>query len=202
MFGLGSPILTKKTLKCRRMNGESGLVYIMNQPWKRLWKSEYSESESSETELEKSTKKKAFNTKGKLSFIYRSPDMKYLYQKYAPHLMLLILPTKSQIMPSHYFFAVVKTNVNFQVVGVLVYQDETKDMIKKGLLEGDWHSYSKIWNGRFWWKRKSTHYRNYFGMFQCLFTASIVNKHELDGQINLKMVWPILLMMSNAVFLE
>ena len=89
MFGLGSPILTKKTLKCRRMNGGSGLVYIMNQPLRRLWKSEYSESESSETELEKSTKKKAFNTKGKLSFIYRSPDMKYLYQKYAPHLMLL-----------------------------------------------------------------------------------------------------------------
>ena len=71
------------------MNGGSGLVYIMNQLWKRLWKSEYSESESSETELEKSTKKKAFNTKGKLSFIYQSPDMKYLYQKYAPHLMLL-----------------------------------------------------------------------------------------------------------------
>ena len=36
-------------------------------------------------------------------------------------------------------FAVVKTNVNFQVVGELVYQEETKDMIKKGLLEGDWN---------------------------------------------------------------
>ena len=33
----------------------------------------------------------------------------------------------------------VKTNVNFQVVGELVYQEETKDMIKKGLLEGDWN---------------------------------------------------------------
>ena len=44
-----------------------------------------------------------------------------------------MLPTKPLIMPSHYFFAVVKTNVNFQVVGVLVFQEETKDLIKKGL---------------------------------------------------------------------
>ena len=43
-------------------------------------------------------------------------------------------------MPSHYFFAVVKTNVNFQVVGVLVSQEETKDLIKKGLqIIRDWN---------------------------------------------------------------
>ena len=38
------------------------------------------------------------------------------------------------------FFAVVKVNVNFQVVGVLVFQEETKDMIKKGLqIIRDWN---------------------------------------------------------------
>ena len=38
------------------------------------------------------------------------------------------------------FFAVVKINVNFQVVGVLVFQEETKDMIKKGLqIIRDWN---------------------------------------------------------------
>ena len=75
--------------------------------------------------------------------------MKYLYQKYASHLMLLDTAYKITNNALPLFFTVVKTNVNFQVVGVLVYQDETKNMIKKGLLEGDWHSYSKIWNGRF-----------------------------------------------------
>ena len=45
--------------------------------------------EPSEAELENSTKKETYNTKGKLIFVYQSPDMKYLYQKYAPHLMLL-----------------------------------------------------------------------------------------------------------------
>ena len=38
------------------------------------------------------------------------------------------------------FFAVVKTNVNFQVIGVLAFQEETKDMIKKGFkIIRDWN---------------------------------------------------------------
>ena len=59
--------------------------------------------------------------------------MKYLYQKYAPYLVLLDATYKTTKYALPLFFAVVKTNLNFQVVGVLVFQEETKDMIKKGL---------------------------------------------------------------------
>ena len=100
---------------------------------KTVEESDSEKSESSETELEKSTKKETYNTKGKLIFVYQSPDMKYLYQKYAPHLVLLDAAYKTTKYALPLFFAVVKTNVNFQVVGVLVFQEETKDMIKKGL---------------------------------------------------------------------
>ena len=70
-------------------------------------------SESSKTELENSTKKETYSTKGKL-FLFTS------------HL------TQDIVCPP-IIFAVVKTNVNFQIVRVLVFQKETKDMIKKGL---------------------------------------------------------------------
>ena len=59
--------------------------------------------------------------------------MKYLYQKYAPYLVLLDATYKTTKYALPLFFAVVKTNLNFQVVEVLVFQEETKDMIKKGL---------------------------------------------------------------------
>ena len=95
--------------------------------------SDSEKSESSETELEKSTKKEIYNTKGKLTFVYQSPDMKYLYQKYASHLVLLDATYKTTKYALPLFFPVVKTYVNFQVVEVLVFQEETKDMIKKGL---------------------------------------------------------------------
>ena len=94
---------------------------------------ESEKSESSETELEKSIKKETYNTKGKLIFVYQLPDIKHLDQKYAPHLMLLDATYKTTKYTLPLFFAVVKMNVNFQVVGVLVFQEETKDMIKKGL---------------------------------------------------------------------
>ena len=100
---------------------------------KTVEESDSEKSESSETELEKSTKKETYNTKGKLIFVHQSPDMKYLYQKYAPHLVLLDAAYKTTKYALPLFSAVVKTNVNFQVVGVLVFQEETKDMIKKGL---------------------------------------------------------------------
>ena len=85
------------------------------------WGSE--KSEYSETELEQSTKKETYITKGKLIFVYQSPDMKYLYQKYAPHLMLLDATYKTAKYVLPLFFALIKTNVNFQVVGVLVFQE-------------------------------------------------------------------------------
>ena len=70
---------------------------------KTVEESDSEKSESSETELEQSTKKETYNTKGKLIFVYQSPDMKYLYQKYSPHLMLLDATYKTTSMPSHYF---------------------------------------------------------------------------------------------------
>ena len=107
---------------------------------KTVEESDSEKSESSETELEKSTKKETYNTKGKLIFVYQSPDMKYLYQKCAPHLVLLDVTYKITKYAPPLFFAVVKANVNFQVVGVLVFQEETKDMIKKGLqITLDWN---------------------------------------------------------------
>ena len=55
---------------------------------------------------------------------FDSLDTTYKIQKYA-------LPL---------FFAVVKTNVNIEVVGVLIFQEETKDMIKKGLqIKHEWN---------------------------------------------------------------
>ena len=77
-------------------------------------------SESSETELEQSTKKETYNTKGKLIFVYQSPDMKYLYQKFSPHLMLLDATYKTTKYALPLFSAMVKTNVNFQVVTTLM----------------------------------------------------------------------------------
>ena len=107
---------------------------------KTVEESDSEKSESSETELEQSTKKETYNTKGKLIFVYQSPDRKYLYHKYAPHLMLFDATYKTTKYALPLFFTVVTTNVNFQVVGMLVFQEETKDMIKECLqIICDWN---------------------------------------------------------------
>ena len=56
---------------------------------KTVEESDPEKSDPSKTELENSTKKETYNTKEKSIFVYQSSEMKYLYQKYAPHLMLL-----------------------------------------------------------------------------------------------------------------
>ena len=56
---------------------------------KTVEESDPEKSDPSETELENSTKKETYNTKEKSIFVYQSSEMKYFYQKYAPHLMLL-----------------------------------------------------------------------------------------------------------------
>ena len=56
---------------------------------KTVEESDPEKSDPSKTELESSTKKETYNTKEKSIFVYQSSEMKYLYQKYAPHLMLL-----------------------------------------------------------------------------------------------------------------
>ena len=43
--------------------------------------SDYEKSDSSKTELEDSTKKESYNAKGKLSFVYKSPDTWHQEQK-------------------------------------------------------------------------------------------------------------------------
>ena len=56
---------------------------------KTVEESDPEKGDPSKTELENSTKKETYNTKEKSIFVYQSSEMKYLYQKYAPHLMLL-----------------------------------------------------------------------------------------------------------------
>ena len=56
---------------------------------KTVEESDPEKGDPSETELENSTKKETCNTKEKSIFVYQSSEMKYLYQKYAPHLILL-----------------------------------------------------------------------------------------------------------------
>ena len=73
-------------------------------------------------------------TDGKLVFVYQSPQMKRLYRLYAPSFLLLDATYKTTKYAVLLFFAVVKTNVNFQVVCVIVLQEETEPMITKALL--------------------------------------------------------------------
>ena len=56
---------------------------------KTVEESDPEKGDPSETELENSTKKETYNPQEKSMFVYQSSEMKYLYQKYAPHLMLL-----------------------------------------------------------------------------------------------------------------
>ena len=69
--------------------------------------------------------------------------MKRLYRVYAPSLLLLDATYKTKKYAVPLFFAVVKTNVNFQVVCVIVLQEETERMITKALL------ISKSWSPDF-----------------------------------------------------
>ena len=79
---------------------------------KTLEESGSKKSKSSETELENLTKKEIYNKEGKFIFVYQSPDMKYFYQKYAPHLMFLDATYKTTKYSLPLFFAVGKINVN------------------------------------------------------------------------------------------
>ena len=91
--------------------------------------SDYEKSESRDSKLEDSTKKESYNTKGKQIFVYKSSDIKYLNQKYALHLLLLDASYKTSKYALPLLFTMIKMNVNFQVVGVLVFQEKTKNMI-------------------------------------------------------------------------
>ena len=73
------------------------------------------------------------STEGKMMFVYQSKKMKHMYRRYAPSLICLDATYKTTKYSLPLFFLVVRTNVNFQVVGVMVLQEETTAMIQKGL---------------------------------------------------------------------
>ena len=75
------------------------------------------------------------NVDNQLCFIYQSNEMKRLYHRYAPHLILLDATYKTTKYTLPLFFLVVKTNVNYMVVAVFIIQEETTKMITKALEE-------------------------------------------------------------------
>ena len=99
--------------------------------------SDSDESDSDEYEDRKhlvGNTKQQKQTDGKLVFVYQSPQMKRHYRLYAPSLLLLDATYKTAKYAVPLFFAAVKTNVNLQVVCVIVLLEETEPMITKALL--------------------------------------------------------------------
>ena len=56
-----------------------------------------------------------------------------VYRKYAPHLVLLDATYKVCKYSLPLFFLVVQTNVNFQIVAVIVVEDESSELLIKAL---------------------------------------------------------------------
>ena len=76
--------------------------------------------------------------------------MQYLYQKYAPHLMLLDATYKTTKYTLPLFFAVVKTNCWSASISRGNKGHDKERLTNNMRLES--HSDSKIWTGRFWRK--------------------------------------------------
>ena len=66
--------------------------------------------------------------------------MQRLYRKYGTHLILLDATHKTCKYALPLFFLVVQTNVNFQIVAILVLEDESAELLIRGL------SYIKKWS--------------------------------------------------------
>ena len=73
------------------------------------------------------------NCDGKLCFVYQSENMQRLYQKYGAHLVLLDATHKTMKYALPLYFLVVQSNVNFQVVGIIVLEEESADLLIKAL---------------------------------------------------------------------
>ena len=69
----------------------------------------------------------------KLCLVYQSTQMQHLYRLYGPRLILLDATHKTTKYALPLFFLVVQTNVNYQVAGVIVLEDESADLILKAL---------------------------------------------------------------------
>ena len=99
--------------------------------------SDLDESDSDECEDRKhlvGNTKQQKQTGRKLAFVYQSTQMKRLNRLYPLSLLLLDATFKTKKHAVPLFFAVVKTNVNYQVVCVIALPEETEPIITKAWL--------------------------------------------------------------------
>ena len=82
-----------------------------------------------------------------LLFVYQEPWQKRLLERYGNELSLLDATYRTTRYALPLFFLVVKTNVDYQVVGVFVTESETEDAITEALsIIKDWNP---KWNPRY-----------------------------------------------------
>lgn len=103
---------------------------------KRLENSDEGNGTDSEQEDEEVVKT---STKG-LLFVHQTKDQRRLLQRYGNELSMLDATYKTTRYSLPLFFLVVKTNVDYQIVGSFVIQSETADAIHEAL------SVLKSWN--------------------------------------------------------
>ena len=65
----------------------------------------------------------------KMLFVYQSNEMQRLYRRYAATLVLLDVTYRTTNCSLPIWFLVVQTNFNNQFAAVIVYQEETTEMI-------------------------------------------------------------------------
>ena len=70
---------------------------------------------------------------GKMMFVYQSKEMKNMYKRCGNRMILLNATYRTTKYALPLFFVVVQTNVNFQVCCVIVLQEESTEMITKGI---------------------------------------------------------------------
>ena len=68
-----------------------------------------------------------------MMFLYQSNEMQRLYRPYTPTLLLVDTTYGTTKYSLPLYFLVVQTNVNYQVVAVIVCPEETTEMITKAL---------------------------------------------------------------------
>ena len=95
--------------------------------------------EVNDTDSEQEDEMVKTSTKG-LLFVHQTKDQRRLLQRYGNELSMLDATYKTTRYSLPLFFLVVKTNVDYQIVGSFVIQSETTDAIHEAL------SVLKSWN--------------------------------------------------------
>ena len=72
-------------------------------------------------------------SENKMMFVYQSEEMQRLYRRYGTALILLDATYRTTKYSLPLYFLVVQTNVNYQVVAVIMCQEETTEMITEAL---------------------------------------------------------------------